>query len=177
MDHLAAVQGTAPILERLVSYGFSGLVGIRPRADEAYLCSSLERSYLEAVLGRDAEGRLRHVPLEGCIFSIPESFFMLPVGSAYLDKVEDVVLRMTEAGITEHVVSVRDSAQDQPDSLEAGRPRAEDVGHFRPALLLLAVGYGISFTAFLVELLVHGLTKDVRRSGAQGCPDVINWWG
>lgn len=150
---LGAVQGMGPILERWVSYNFSGMVGVEPRADEAYLCSSLERRHLEAKLGRDAEGRLQHVPLGGCLFRMAESLFMLPVGSAYLDKVQDVVLRMAAAGITEHVAGVQDLDQDPVAA--AGRPRPEDVGHVRPALLLLAVGLGLSLAAFLAEAMAH----------------------
>lgn len=124
-----------------------------PSADDAYLCGRLERDYLEAALGRDQKGRPRHLPLGLCLMSLPELLFALPLGSPYAAKARRVILRLTETGITERVVGSLDLGRvGDEDARDGAGPRAEDLAHLRPSLLLLACGLSLSALVFLLEL-------------------------
>ncbi|XP_052132264.1 uncharacterized protein LOC127751959 [Frankliniella occidentalis] len=168
MAALSQAPGGAMLLKRYRTYNFSGITTMKLSLDEAYMCSAFERFFLERKLGRDEAGRPFHVPVDNCMVSFAEAFIALPVGSFYLHKASEVILRMTETGITQHVIGRRtgDSVLLMKASDTApGGPQREDLVQLSPALLLLGVGLGLAAAAFLLELAVA--------SGACGRP---GWW-
>ncbi|KAK3907943.1 Glutamate receptor 2 [Frankliniella fusca] len=152
---LSTVPGGELMVNRYKAYNFSGITTIRLSRDEAYMCSALERFFLERKLGRDEAGRPHHVPASTCMVSFYEALFALPVGSFYLHKASEVVLRMTETGLTQHVIGRRtgDAVLLMKASDTApGGPHPENLDQLSPALLLLAVGLGLGAAALALEL-------------------------